>query len=160
MKYFSGCQSKEDIKKLYRELAKQYHPDRGGDLATMQAINTEYSFAIAAVLRGENLSSGEIDAEILNAEQYKTAINSIINLEGIIIEICGGWIWVSGETFKHKQVFKDNGFYFAPVKKMWYFRSVEYKTGNKKSHTMEQIRNKYGSHSISSGGFRQKFIPA
>jgi hypothetical protein len=158
MRFFKDCQTKEDIKKLYRELAKQFHPDKGGDLETMQAINKEYSYAIAAILRGANLTTEEIDAEILNAEQYKSAINAIINLTGIIIEICGGWIWVSGETYQHKEVFKSNGFYFASVKKMWYFRSVEYKTNNKQSHTMEEIRHKYGSQLINSSNYNQKQI--
>lgn len=158
MQFFQNCETKEDVKKLYRELAKQYHPDKGGCLVTMQKINNEYTFAIAALLRGENLSHDEVEAEILNAEQYKQAVNAIINLEGIVIEICGGWIWVSGNTYQHKQVFKDNGFYFASVKKMWYFRSVEYKTNSHKTHTMDQIRSKYGSQLINSTTLRQRFI--
>lgn len=157
-KFFTDCKTKEEVKKLYRELAKQYHPDKGGCLVTMQKINNEYTFAIAALLRGENLSHDEVEAEILNAEQYKQAVNAIINLEGIVIEICGGWIWVSGNTYTHKDVFRANGFYFASVKKMWYFRSVEYKTGNHKTRTMEQIRSKYGSQLINSSNIRQRFI--
>lgn len=160
MKFFQDCQTKEEVKKLYRELAKQFHPDHGGDLVTMQQINNEYTFVIAKLLRGENLSHEEIEAEILNAEQYKQAVNAIINLEGIVIEICGGWIWVSGNTYTHKDVFKANGFYFAPVKKMWYFRSVEYKTNSHKAHTMDQIRSKYGSQLINSTSFRQRSINA
>ena len=160
MRFFKDCKTKEEVKKLYRELAKQYHPDKGGDLVIMQEINKEYSFSISAILKGENLSSEEVHAEILNAEQYSNAINAIINLEGINIEICGGWIWVNGNTFLHKDIFRANGFYFASVKKMWYFRSVEYKTANKKSHTMAEIRNKYGSQSINQGSFNQRFINA
>lgn len=158
MKFFQDCKTKEDVKKLYRELAKQFHPDKGGDLATMQAINTEYSFSIAKLLRGEDLTSEEREAEILNAEKYKDAINAIVNLQGIIIEICGGWIWVSGETYTNRQIFKDNGFFFAPVKKMWYFRSVEYKTSNKKAKSMDEIRHRYGSQLINSGNFKHKQI--
>ena len=160
MRFFKDCKTKEEVKKFYRELSKTHHPDKGGDLATMQAINSEYSFAIASILKGADLSHEEIEAEILNAEQYKTAINSIINLLGITIEICGGWIWVGGETYQHRAIFKANGFYFASVKKMWYFRSVEYKTSNKKAHSMAEIRTKYGSQSINSGSFKTRFITA
>jgi len=126
----------------------------------MQQINNEYTFAIAALLRGENLSHEEVEAEILNAEQYKQAVNAIINLEGIVIEICGGWIWVSGNTYQHREVFNANGFYFARVKKMWYFRSVEYKTSSHKSRSMDEIRSKYGSQLINSSSFRQRSINA
>ena len=42
MKYFTGCKTIEEAKKLYRRLAMENHPDRGGDLDTMKAINTEY----------------------------------------------------------------------------------------------------------------------
>ena len=146
MKFFHSCKSVAEIKKLYRELCKQFHPDKGGDLATMQAINLEYSVAIHKTLAGENLDAEQVEAEILNAEQYKQALNAIINLPGLIIEVCGGWLWVSGNTFPHKSIFKANGFYFAPVKKMWYFRSPEYKTNSHKSTSMEEIRKKYGSH--------------
>lgn len=150
MTYFKNCASLNDVKSLYRTLAKSNHPDKGGDLATMQAINNEYAYAIRAIAKGLDLSAEEIENEILNAEQYQTAVNAIINLEGINIEICGGWIWVTGNTFPHKDIFKSNGFFFAHKKVAWYFRSPEYKVNNRKKMTLEEIRHKYGTHQIAS----------
>ena len=34
--------TQEDIKKQYHFLAKKYHPDQGGDEATMRALNEAY----------------------------------------------------------------------------------------------------------------------
>ena len=42
MSYFASIKSFDELKARYRALAMQHHPDRGGDLATMQAINAEY----------------------------------------------------------------------------------------------------------------------
>lgn len=149
MTYFKSCASLNDVKSLYRTLAKLHHPDKGGDLATMQLINNEYAFAVRAIAKGMDLSAEEIENEILNAEQYKDAVNAIINLEGISIEICGGWIWVTGDTFPHRAIFKSNGFFFAHKKLAWYFRSPEYKVNNRKKMTLEEIRTKYGTKQIS-----------
>ncbi len=149
MQFFQNCKTIDEVKATYKALAKQHHPDMGGNTATMQAINSEYSFACASVLKGGNLSTEDIQAEILNAEQYRNALNAIMNLPGLNIELCGGWLWVSGNTFLHKDVLKANGFYFASAKKMWYFRSPEYASINRKKHTIEQIRTKYGTQNIS-----------
>ena len=159
MNYFKTCSTLADVKAMYKQFAKQFHPDITGTdtTAIMQAINAEYAKAIKLAASGANLSQDEQDAEILNAEQYKNAINAIINLHGINIELCGGWIWVSGNTYQHKDIFKANGFYFASAKKMWYFRSVEYATSNRQKHTMQEIRNKYGSQQISGSNY-YKFL--
>ena len=151
MNYFKTCSTLAEVKAMYKQLAKQFHPDITGTdtTAIMQAINAEYAKAIKLAASGANLSQDEQDAEILNAEQYKNAINAIINLVGINIELCGGWIWVSGNTYQHKDIFRTNGFYFASAKKMWYFRSPEYATSNRKKHTMDEIRHKYGTQKIS-----------
>ena len=42
MTYFTTCRTLEELKKEYRRLCMIHHPDRGGDTATMQAINSEY----------------------------------------------------------------------------------------------------------------------
>lgn len=42
MKYFQNITSLSDLKKQYRELVKNNHPDKGGDIAVMQAINNEF----------------------------------------------------------------------------------------------------------------------
>ena len=42
MKFFNNIKSFSELKSQYRTLAIQNHPDRGGDVATMQAINNEY----------------------------------------------------------------------------------------------------------------------
>lgn len=148
MRFFANCTTINEVKSLYRELAKANHPDKGGDLETMQSINAEYTFACAKVLKGENLSVEDLEAEILNAEGYKQAVNLASNLVGVNVELCGGWIWCSGNTYPHKDALKSVGFYFASAKKMWYFRSAEKAVKGGKPQSMEKIRGKYGSQSV------------
>ncbi|MBD5641875.1 MAG: J domain-containing protein [Desulfovibrio sp.] len=40
--FFKGIETLEQLRKAYRELAMAHHPDHGGDVKTMQAINAEY----------------------------------------------------------------------------------------------------------------------
>lgn len=42
MKYFQNITSLSELKKQYRELVKNNHPDKDGDIAVMQAINNEF----------------------------------------------------------------------------------------------------------------------
>lgn len=59
MKYFSGVNSLEALKAAYKRLALENHPDRGGDTAVMQEINSEYDAAFARLKIAHNLSHPE-----------------------------------------------------------------------------------------------------
>ncbi len=43
MTYFADVKEKADLKSLYRKLSFLYHPDKGGQVEQMQAINAEYN---------------------------------------------------------------------------------------------------------------------
>jgi len=149
MRYFKDCKTLEEVKARYKVLAKENHPDCGGDTVTMQAINAEYAFACAKILKGENLSDEDTNEQIRLSEEYRKVIEQIINLPGIVIEVVGNWIWVTGNTKPVKQQLKDAGLFFASKKVAWYYRAEEYKTkGGKK--TLDEIRNKYGSEQVHS----------
>lgn len=145
MKWFKECETLEEVKALYKKLAKQYHPDLGGDTASMQEINKEYAFATAKAIKGANLSEEETEAEILSSEAYRKAVEQIIHLEGITIELVGYWLWVTGNTYPVRATLKAAGFLFAPKKVAWYFRTAEYKVGQSSGKSLDEIRHKYGS---------------
>ena len=42
MDYFANCQTEQQRKAKYKELAKKHHPDVGGDEKVMQEINAQY----------------------------------------------------------------------------------------------------------------------
>jgi len=45
--YFINCKTLDEVKKLYKNLALQHHPDRpGGNTEVMQRINAEYKSII------------------------------------------------------------------------------------------------------------------
>jgi len=150
MKYFTECKTIDEVKALYKRLAKEYHPDLGGDTATMQAINTEYAFACAKLAKGAGLSDQEADDEIRFSELYRAALEKIIHLPGIVIELVGSWIWVTGNTRPVKDQLKTAHFFFASKKCAWYFRAEEYKT-RRSNKSLEEIRRKYGSQQMNKG---------
>ena len=149
MTYFKDCLTLEQVKTRYKTLAKVFHPDCGGDTEIMKALNAEYALACAQVLKGENLSTEDADEQIRISEEYRKVIEQISNLPGIIIEIVGDWIWVTGATFPVRKELKAAGLFFASKKVAWYYRAEEFKTtGSKKS--LDEIREKYGSEKVNS----------
>ncbi|MBS1975509.1 MAG: J domain-containing protein [Bacteroidetes bacterium] len=147
MIYFNGCTTIVELKVAYKKLAKQNHPDLGGDTATMQAINKEYAFACAHISKNSDFSDEHADSEIRLSELYREAIEKIIHLPAINIEVVGHWIWVTGNTYAARKELKEAGFYFAAKKLAWYFRSDAFKTrGGKK--TLDEIRRKYGAETV------------
>ncbi|WP_374949347.1 J domain-containing protein [Mucilaginibacter sp.] len=145
MKWFTDCGTLDEVKATYKKLAKKYHPDLGGDTVTMQEINKEYAFASAKAIKGANLSEEETEHEILSSEAYRKAIEAIIHLDGITIELVGWWIWVTGLTRPVKDTLKQAGFFFASKKLAWYFRTAEYKVNKGGKKSLDEIREKYGS---------------
>lgn len=145
MKWFNVCRTLDEVKALYKKLAKQYHPDLGGDTETMQSINKEYAFASAKAIKGDNLSEEETENEIRFSEEYRQAIEKIIHLEGITIELVGYWIWVTGNTIIVKAELKNAGYFFASKKLAWYFRTGAYKINKGSQKSLDEIRSKYGS---------------
>jgi hypothetical protein len=141
-KYFTECSSLDEVKQLYKKLAMLHHPDRGGNKQIMQAINLEYE----SIRKNPSFHFWKQKEEVkLDYVEFPEIINKIIGLQGIIIELCGNWIWVSGATYKYKAQLKEAGFLFAGEKKFWYWRPHDYKSANRKPRTMDYIRNKYGS---------------
>lgn len=145
MRWFNDCATLDEVKAKYKKLAKQYHPDLGGDTATMQEINKEYAFATAKAVKGADLSDEEAENEILSSEAYRKAIEQIIHLECITIELVGYWIWVTGNTYPVRATLKEAGFLFAHKKVAWYFRTAEYKVTKGSGKSLDEIRDKYRS---------------
>jgi hypothetical protein len=144
--YFKDCVDLKAVKRRYKELALLHHPDRGGSTQTMQEINNQYATIIKEPFyKFETQTETEKDDYFI----YPELIDQIIKLNGIIIELIGDWLWLSGNTYPHKQTLKDLGFYFAPKKTMWYYRPAEYKAHKGKPQPIENIRIKYGSSIIS-----------
>jgi hypothetical protein len=148
MRYFNNCKTIDEIKALYKKLAKENHPEHGGSTDIMQEINTEYAFACAKILKGENLTTEETDEQIRLSEEYRKVIEQIINLPGIVVEVVGNWILVTGNTYPVRKQLKDAGLHFASKKVAWYYRAEEFKTRTS-NKSLEEIRNKYGSETVS-----------
>jgi hypothetical protein len=144
MIYFKHCKTIDEVKETYRKLAKEHHPDLGGDVVTMQTINKEYAYVCANILKGSGMSAEETDNELKLSEEYREAIEKIIHLPNIQVEIVGFWIWITGNTYPVRKELHEAKYIFAGKKKAWYYRAEKYKTtGGKKD--LDEIRSKYGS---------------
>lgn len=157
-KWFTGCASLDAAKARYKELAKRYHPDinpEAGDEA-MQQINAEYDEVVKRLSRVSSDGCTQAteqearDAQDV-AEAFRAAVLAIIHLRGIQIELCGSWLWVSGDTYQHREALKAAGYRWASKKQMWYWRPEEAACPHhRRGASMADIRTKYGSERIKS----------
>jgi len=140
--FFKGCRTLDEAKRQYKKLALLHHPDRGGDNATMAEINRQYRELIRNPYF--NQSTAGITEDLI---RFPEIIEKIIKFD-ITIEICGNWIWLSGDTQAYREELKRNGFFYSPKKEMWYWRPKDYKSSSNKSKDMDYIRAKFGSNVI------------
>jgi curved DNA-binding protein CbpA len=148
MTYFNNIENLETLKKEFRQLAFEMHPDKGGNEEHFKAMLNEYENLKERIESGLGLSDNEKNNSILEDEKYKNALNAIINLEGIEIELIGSWLWISGNTYPVRAEIKAAGFLWASSKKMWFFRTEENKSRNKLDLSIDQIREMHKSTKI------------
>ena len=150
MKYFQNCKTAEELKKEYRKLAMKLHPDIvGGDGEEFKTMQVEFENLWERLKNVYQNAKGETytkTAETAEAPQEFThIINTLVRLNGIEVEICGSWIWVSGNTKVHKEILKQLNFKFAYKKKAWYFHKDKYRKKSHEELTMDEIRDMFGS---------------
>lgn len=151
--YFKNPQTLEELRRQYKELLKKYHPDNtNGSTVATQEINAEYDI-LFKVLRNRHESANKADANntTYNAnidKALREVLEKVINFEGINIEVCGSWLWLSGNTYIYKNTLKALNFKWANQKKMWYWHGEYCVKRTRKTVSMDFIREKYGSQEV------------
>jgi len=149
--FFVNCHSVDELKKEFRRLAFIHHPDKGGSNEAMQALNTEFTSRLSYITTSASQDDVNYDAETETTigEMYRDVIEKIIHLPNIKVEICGSWIWVSGETKPVHNALKNAGLWWASKKEKWYWKPPEQpRKHRRKPMSMSWIRQRYGSVNI------------
>jgi hypothetical protein len=137
----------QDLKRQFKDLIKKHHPDLGGSTAIMAEINNEYEHLFVTV---QSHSTTSKDKYNVVDDAFREILAKIVHLPDLNIEICGTWIWVSGQTRKYKEHFKVIGLHYAPAKKMWYWHSpTEPSRRRQGTWDISRIREAYGSSEVS-----------
>lgn len=153
-KYFAGINTLDELKAAYRRLVLKYHPDRGGDLETMKAINAEHDRLFEELKKSHNSNADEYHQTTETAAEFRGIIEKLMHIGGdLTIELCGSWLWISGDTRPCKDELKAAGCRWSKNKNMWYWHHPEEGCKwHRGRRTIDQIRSKYGSQVIDSTG--------
>ena len=148
MKWFTGCESMDELKAKYRKLAMKWHPDMGGDTRIMQEINAEYDdyFRRAQKANNERAERGD-EGYRKNYEapnKYREIIVKLVMLDGVIVNVVGSWLWISGDTRKHKDSLKAYGCKWSNGRKMWYWVPYNMAPQAFSGIPMETLESTYG----------------
>lgn len=153
--FFEGLTNPALIKQLYRVLAREYHPDLGGDLEIMKAVNTQYHIALK---RADGFVTRERNEETNTDKEYtykyqesverdvaeQLAKILALQLPNVEILLIGTWLWVTGDTKPVKDQLKALGFTFHAKRECWCWHSgPRYRRTT--NYSLDSIARAYGA---------------
>jgi len=149
-KFFTPApETLEELKGQYRKLAQKHHPDRGGDTATMQAINAEYDELFPLLKDIHKTKDGETytarQATTETADQFKDLITELMKMDNIEIEVIGCFVWVTGDTKPHREQLKSLKFKWHNKKTAWFLAPDGYRPRSRREYDLDEIRDMYGT---------------
>lgn len=153
MKYFNDCKTIDEAKNLFRKLCLELHPDKGGkDKDFIQMYQEFKSFKPSINTKNDN---------DFNVDEFYNLIQKFEGFDGIIINFVGSFIWIEGETSKHKDSLKAiklegyKNIFWAKVKKAWFYSPIEYKKKSGAKVSLEDIKSRYGCKSFETKTFKR-----
>lgn len=140
----------EEAKRQYHKLVMEHHPDRGGSEEAMKRVNAEWDYLqkhnynIHQAANGAVYTDEQQDVPDEVTQRFAKIVSTLIGMEGVGIEICGSFIWLSGETYPWKEQLKELGFRWSRKKRMWYLAPSK-RHHRSSDWSMDQIRARHGS---------------
>ena len=142
MKYFTDCKTVDALKRTYRKLAKELHPDSPtGNEEAFKTLQSDYDTTFN---RLKNIHEGQNGSTYYKEtsetpEMFKDVINKIIHITNCTIEVVDSWIWITGDTYYNKDIIKEAGFHYASKKKAWYWHSPEDGTSKRSKSILDSV---------------------
>lgn len=150
--YFADVNTVESVKAHYRQLAKEHHPDLGGDLETMQEINRQYQNKLRSLDGYESTKdNGETFTYKYDEETEKAVADKLAEVlkaglpASATVNLIGLWLWVTG-TEKgdgSNEKLKELGFKWHRERACWYWAPYKHK-GRRNSGSLQSLACKYG----------------
>ena len=152
MRFFNDCTTAEELKSEYRRLAKTHHPDNGGNPEVFKEVQKCFSMVWETLKDKHKNKDGEdyTSTSDESAKEFMALIDQLTRLQGVETEICGSWIWCSGNTKPYKDFFKSLLFRWSRSKQAWYYHSKPYYKKGSRELSLDEIRAMYGSTSYES----------
>ncbi len=149
-RFFAGFSSVEEIKKAYKKLAMQHHPDLGGDAEIMKDLNNQYHEALQACDGVETDGhkykyDSDIETEIMDK------LNELLTLDGLEVDLIGCWLWIAGKTKENKEALKALSCRWHSKRKMWFYKPENWKSRKYSGGSLDDLAAKYGSEKFTSG---------
>lgn len=143
--YFNNSQTVEEIKILYRQLAMEHHPDKGGDAEVMKEVNRQYHEALKTCEGQAAGYAGKAYTYMPEVErELQEKLLELLKLRSLDIALIGYWIWVSGDTKPNREALKAAGLLWHSKRKMWYYKPVGWKKSRMSNGNLDELGKKYG----------------
>ena len=92
MKYFTNCKTAEQLRKEFHRLAKELHPDNGGNAEDFKTMKAEFEKAWETVGNTYKNAEGETyqkKEQTMTAPEFESIIEKLIHWTDCKIEIIG-----------------------------------------------------------------------
>jgi hypothetical protein len=143
--FFKQCKTLEDVKNTYKDLYLAH----GHNSAVMAEIASEYQTAFVALADQFKNAKGVIytakDKKTGTPKEWADMVQALAKMDGLKIELCGTWLWVTGNTYAHKKGLHDLAFKYHKEKKAWSYHNEPYRKKGKKKLSLAEIRTAYGT---------------
>lgn len=142
---FEACRNQDELRSEFRKLCKKLHPDNGGDEQLFVKMKLLYNELLVKLANKDDKSQWAARKETEYTSEYADLIVQLQKLHGIVIEQCGRWLWLHGNTLVHKDIIKQFGFRWSKNKTAWYWAPDLSEKKQRGYCNMETIRAIFGS---------------
>lgn len=161
--YFAGLTTATEINSVYKALRVAFHPDNGGNAADFQELTTQHAAALAALDHSTTAADGaplELPAAVIGLPEHcetstmdADALKMIERaslIPGVSVELCGSWVWVTGNTKPVKDQLKELRFRYSSGKRAWYWHDPRegYRRRGRRHYSLDEIRDMHGSQKL------------